>query len=92
MTNIKRLADHASAQAKVRIETDNNGVVTAIHLISYSTRVITIEYREGGRFIECTGTYSRTTIKHINWFCREYAPDKSYYDMKAIAGEGFVAA
>lgn len=91
-STIKKLSDHASAQARVRIDTDNNGIITAIHLISYTTRVITIEYRDGGRFVECTGTYSLTTSKHITWFCREYMPDKCYYDMRAIAGAGFVAA
>lgn len=89
---IKRLSDHASASAKVRINTDENGVIRSIDLISYTTRVITIEYREDGRFIECTGTYSATTARHISWFVREYAPDLNYYTFKNAVGQGFIAA
>lgn len=88
----KKLQNRASAQARVYIETDKNGVVKAIHLVSYTTRVVTIEYREDGRFIECTGTYSATTARHISWFAREYAPDLNHYTFKNIVGAGFVAA
>ena len=51
-----------------------------IHLISYSTRVISID-NEG--WLECTGTYSATTRKHIGAFLREYAPSLCYQDAKA---------
>jgi hypothetical protein len=54
---------------------DNNGV----HLISYTTRVCTID-NDG--FLTCTGTYSRTTIKHISAFIKEYAPNLDYYTAK----------
>lgn len=83
--SIKRLEGHKSAQACV-IENENQ-----LDLVSYATRVITVKHENGKRMIECTGTYSATTRKHINWFCREYLPDLSYYDMKGIAGKGFVA-
>lgn len=55
-----------------------------IHLISYTTRVISID-REG--WMECTGTYSATTRKHIGAFLREYAPQLNYYDAKRAATE-----
>lgn len=86
MSISKRLRDHASASCKVVI---NEG--ESINLISYTTRVITIYHEGGKRFVECTGTYSATTRKHISWFLREYAPDLSYYDMKRIAGGAAVA-
>ena len=82
---MKRLAGHEYAQAAVY----ENG--NQLDLISYVTRVITVKHENGKRMIECTGTYSRTTIKHIGWFCKEYLPDLCYYDMKQIAGKGFVA-
>ena len=81
---VKNLKDHKYAQCKVEIEGDE------INFISYWTRVITIKFEEGRRFIECTGTYSPTTRKQIGWFLKEYADDLSYYNMKAIAGEGMV--
>ena len=82
---MKRLAGHEYAQAAVY----ENG--NQIDLISYVTRVITVKHENGKRLIECTGLYSRTTIKHIGWFCREYLPDLTYYDIKNIVGKGFVA-
>ena len=58
-----KLSDHKYAQAKV--VTYNNG---SVDLISYNTRVITVD-RDG--WMEVTGLYSRTTIRHIGWFMRE---------------------
>ena len=82
---MKRLAGHEYAQAAVY----ENG--NRVDLISYVTRVITVKHENGKRLIECTGLYSRTTIKHIGWFCREYIPDLTYHDIKNIVGKGFVA-
>lgn len=59
----RKLFNHAYAQAQVI--THNDGLVD---LISYNTRVITID-RDG--WMDVTGLYSRTTIKHIGWFMRE---------------------
>jgi hypothetical protein len=79
-----KLREHASAQCHV-VKGDR------LDFISYTTRVISI-WREGGkRFVECTGTYSATTRKQMAWFLKEYAPDLTYYDMKAIVGKGAVA-
>ena len=50
-----------------------------IHLVSYTTRVISIS-PDG--WLDCTGTYSPTTRKHIGAFLKEYAPSLSYYDAK----------
>lgn len=76
-----RLQDHEHAQAYVRELTDGSLV-----LVSYVTEVIRLDPAKNT--VECTGTYSRTTIKHIGWFLREYFPSLNYYDMKAIAGTG----
>ena len=82
---IRKLNGHNSAQACV---TENGN---EINLVSYVTRVITVKHENGKRLIECTGTYSCTTIRHIGWFCKEYLPDLCYYDIKQIVGKGFVA-
>jgi len=79
----KNLRDHKSSQCHVVIN-DNE-----VRFISYTTEVIRMVWENGKRLIECTGTYSPTTRKQIGWFLKEYANDLSYYDMKAIAGQGF---
>ena len=81
---VKKLAGHEYAQACV---TENGN---EINLVSYVTRIITVKRENGKRLVECTGLYSRTTIKHIGWFVREYLPDLTYYDIKKIVGAGFV--
>ena len=80
----RKLNNHKYAQC--HIEQDGNRTC----FVSYNTAVIFIEYHNGERFIECTGTYSQTTRKQIGWFLREYLPEFSYYDMKRIAGAGAV--
>ena len=57
-------------------------VKSATVLMSYVTPVIIIE----DNVLRCTGTYSRTTIKHIGHFLKEYAPALDYYSVEAIAG------
>lgn len=49
-------------------------------LMSYNTKIIIVK----GSRVLATGTYSRTTIKHIGWFLREYLPDLSYQDIKTL--------
>ena len=61
---VRKINGHESAQVKVYEY--ENGAVT---LISYTTAVIAIN-PEG--WLEVSGLYSRTTIKHIGWFMREY--------------------
>lgn len=69
----KTLPDHEYAQAYVIIDDDG------ISLISYTTLVCNID---ADGFLTCTGTYSRTTIKHIGWFMRAYGHGLTYYDAK----------
>lgn len=80
---IVKLSDHKYAQCKVRLYDDGT-----IVLVSYSTEVIrAIPYGKGlsSYKLYCTGTYSRTTIRQIGWFMREYFNLSNYYDMKNIA-------
>lgn len=61
--------------ASAGVCTDKDGT---IRLVSYETTVITIN-PEG--WLECTGTYSATTRKHIGAFMKEYTPF-GYYTAK----------
>lgn len=71
----KRLKYAPYAQAGV-LEKDGLRV-----LISYITPVLI----EKDGILYCTGLYSNTTRRHISAFLREYYPNISYYDIKAIA-------
>ena len=71
---IRKLSRMPYAQAHVRIYDDGT-----IDLISYTTRVCTIDPQG---WLTCTGTYSRTTIKHISAFMHEYGNGLGYYDAK----------
>lgn len=85
MFTMENLKNHPYAACYVRRYDDGR-----IDFISYATRVITVKNGKNGREVECTGTYSRTTAKQIGWFCNEYMHDMNYYDIKGIAGKGFV--
>lgn len=85
MLGYNKLREHKSSQCHVIVHADNS-----VEFISYTTKVIEIIYKAGKRLVKCTGLYSATTRRQIGWFLREYAPDLNYYDIKAIAGEGFV--
>ena len=71
---IKKLTDHPYSQCRVYIDAKGG-----IHFISYRTEVISIS-PEG--WLTCYGLYSRTTIKQIGWFMREYCSPLTYYDAK----------
>lgn len=55
-----------------------------LHLVSYTTRVISID---ADGWLDCSGTYSATTRKHIGAFLKEYAPNLNYHDAKRAAIE-----
>lgn len=80
-----KLKNHPNAQCCV-IERESERL-----LISYTTLVIRMTFVDGKRYLECTGTYSATTRKHIGWFLKEYAQHLTYQDMKRIVGMGPVA-
>lgn len=68
------------AQAKVYIEGNT------ITLISYTTTVARIE--DG--FLTVYGLYSRTTIRHISAFVREFIPTADYYTAKKCYTDNMV--
>lgn len=75
---IQRLKFMPYAQAHIEEYNGN------IFLISYRTKVACLTR---DRFIECYGLYSRTTIRHIGAFMKEYGRGKygtqlNYYDAK----------
>lgn len=79
--NVSPIPDHEYAQAK--IITFENGTIM---LQSYNTIVASVT--DDG-WLDCTGTYSRTTIKHIGWFmqivrskfgCGNYYTAKNAYE------------
>lgn len=82
MNAMKKLENHASANAHVEIINGDNRYNNEISLVSYTTRVLTLTTINGIRYVECTGLYSMTTRKHISWFLREYAPDLKYTDIR----------
>lgn len=61
---INKLAYMPYAQAHVEIDDEGNK-----YLFSYRTLVIELT---ADSWLTCTGTYSRTTIRHIGAFMREY--------------------
>lgn len=52
----------------------------ALYLKSYTTFVI--KYDKKMNLLQCSGTYSRTTIKHIIAFTREICGNNLYHIMK----------
>lgn len=72
------------AQACIMWHYDEHNLVDSVSLISYNTTVITIE---SDGTLWCTGTYSNTTARHINRFCKEMSeffrcPVFTYYTCK----------
>lgn len=72
--NEMRMPEHESAQCKVLVREDGT-----ILLQSYQTIVCSIS-RDG--WLDCSGTYSATTRKHIGWFMRLYGRGCGYYTAK----------
>lgn len=75
-----KLKEHKSAACRVRKYSDGT-----LDLVSYNTLVVRATKIPSGYQIECSGTYSATTRKHIGWFLRAYFPMLSYYDLNGIA-------
>lgn len=79
MYTVKKLNSIPYGQVKVRVY-DNGD----IDLVSYATTVITV--RDG--WLECGAVeYSRTTIKHVGKFMREYGFG-DYYTAKSLSRNG----
>ena len=74
IVNVAPMPEHEYSQCKILVRKDGT-----ILLQSYNTIVCSID-TEG--WLDCSGLYSRTTIKHIGWFMRNYGNGCSYYDAK----------
>ena len=75
VTVSKKLDRMPYAQAGIVYHDDGS-----VDLISYETLVIRID---GAGWLECTGTYSQTTRKHIGAFMRELTGGRyDYYTVK----------
>ena len=79
MFRIAKLSDHEYAQAYVRLYDDGT-----IELISYSTLVARIS---PAGWLEVTGLYSRTTIKHLGWFMKRYTSSTYYSAKKCVSDD-----
>lgn len=75
----KRLKYMPYASAHIREFVDEDGFPEAKWLVSYRTVVIMLG-KEG--WLQCTGTYSRTTMRHISAFMKEFGNGYTYYDAK----------
>lgn len=84
MMTTKKLSAMPYAQAHVNLYDDGTVV-----LVSYTTAVIqlTPDVENGGYWISISGLYSRTTIRHISAFMREYTPC-NYYLAKELYQKG----
>lgn len=94
-----KLEGHPGAQCRVQIEPDGVirfiSYTTEVILAIPSWRegmidrdkcicVVNGEDTNGDYyFVECSGTYSRTTATQITWFLREYFPTLSLRNMRA---------
>lgn len=84
-----RMVSMPYAQCNVTIGIDD-GVLRSVELTSYNTLVISIFKSVDDKKwrILCTGTYSPTTIKHINKFIKEFFGENLYHYCKEISGLG----
>ena len=83
-----RLASMPNAQCHVRFYY-SNGVLEEVWLVSYNTVVITINGLETSNpYWTCSGTYSKTTARHIGRFTKEFLGDNLYYTAKILAMTG----
>ncbi len=74
IVNEMRMPEHEYAQCKILVRNDGT-----LLLKSYNTIVCGLT-KDG--WLDCSGLYSRTTIKHIGWFMRYFGNGCSYYDAK----------
>lgn len=76
-----KLMSHPHCFAHVQIEQSNTEC--NITLISYETAVAGIHLSDAESFIWCKGNYSRSTIKHINYFTQSFLGNNLYYAIKS---------
>jgi hypothetical protein len=83
-TTKERFNDHKAASCYMLNTYDNNGIQTEKTLISYTTKVVSIDFKND--LLTVTGLYSMTTRKHIAWFAKTI--NKTYQDLKAVYENG----
>lgn len=88
MFEYRKFDNHPAAAAMIAEDRDTG----AVRLYSYNTMVAEIrpDPEMGWLQIMVTGLYSRTTIKHLGWFMREFGCGRDYYFAKAAIGRGYV--
>ena len=88
--NRYRLQSMQSAQCHVVIATDEHDCVVSASLVSYQTTVCKIYYSGAFVRMECYGTYSNTTARHINRFTTEFCGENMYHECKRHVKNGFI--
>ena len=84
-----RMASMPGANCKVAIKFED-GVPTEIALISYTTTVVVLKKNGDKYSMECSGTYSQTTRRHINRFTKEFTGENMYYSCRDAVSRGDV--
>lgn len=81
----RKMFSMPGANARVRIY--ECGVCYNVYLWSYETAVLKLTaWKDGTYSLHCTGTYSKTTARHINRFTTEFFGTNLYFDCKAVCG------
>lgn len=72
------LDSHKSAFCHVQISDS----LDSVSLISYETNALTININSCSVSVVGVSNYSRSTIKHMGWFMREFLGENLYYKYK----------
>lgn len=78
-TEVRKLKYMPYASAHIREFVDIDGFPEERWLVSYTTVVLKLS-KDG--WLQCTGTYSATTRKHIGAFMKEFGNGFDYHDAK----------
>lgn len=75
-----------AAQCHVELSFDDSGLFKSVSLVSYSTKILTLDYTTD---IWCTVNYSvdcsKTTARHVNRFTTEFFGRNLYHELKKLA-------
>lgn len=73
------------AQCHVELSVDDSGLVKSVTLVSYSTKILTLNYTDK---VWCTVNYpvdcSMTTARHVNRFTSEFLGRNLYQELKRM--------
>lgn len=80
-----RLRSMPYAQCHVELSVDDSGLFKSVTLVSYSTKILTLNYTDK---VWCTVNYSvncsRTTARHVNSFTYEFFGRNLYYELRRM--------